>query len=289
MTAGRAAAACVGLVVFASTAVHGDAPKLDVLLTRLSSYLADYEQQMSAVVADEYYRQEFVEMEADFDRTHTRVLQSDFAFMRIPGELVWLGLRDTYAVDSKPVRDRDGRLEVMLSGAGKDALRQARRIAEENARYNLGDLPRTINIPTLAIGLLLPQHRRRFTFRLAGEETIGNTRVVRVDFQERQRPSVIRSREGGDQPASGAAWLDPSTGGVHRTQLDVGTIRARLVVNTRIVVDYARDERLDMLVPRQMTERYDQPLDRSFRGFTIEATATYMNYRRFQTSGRLVP
>ena len=287
MRAGRFAMT-VAVVLCAATAASGQTPKLDVLLAQLTSYLAIYEQQMSAIVADEFYLQEHLIIEPDFDRARTRILQSDYAFLRMPGELAWLGLRDTYAVDGVPIRERDARIEGILSSPSKNAIREARVIAEENARYNIGDLERTINIPTLAVGLLFPQHRQRFKFSLAGEETIDGRRLAKVDFLEHRRPSVIRTREGRDQPARGTVWLDASAGAVHRTLLEVDTMRGRLIITTQIVVDYARDERLGMLVPRQMVERYNQPLDRTLRGFNIDATASYSNYRRFQTSGRVV-
>lgn len=288
MKAGRLAATSVALVILANTAASGQPPKLGVLLARLSAYLSTYEQQMSAIVADEYYRQDYVVIAPDFDRTRTRILQSDYAFLRMPGELAWLGLRDTYAVDGVSVRDRDARLEGMLSIASTDAIRQARVIAAENARYNIGDLERTINIPTLAVGLLLPQHRKRFRFSLEGEEPVAGRRLMKLNFLEHRRPSIIRSREGRDQPVRGSAWLDAATGSLHRTLLEVDTMRGRLIINTQITVDYTPEDRLGILVPRQMHERYVQPLDRTRRGFTIDATASYTNYRRFQTSGRIV-
>ena len=52
-----------------------------------------------------------------------------------PDSRRWVGYRDTFEVDGKPVRDRDERLERLLSDG---AVGQAARIAEQNARFNLG-------------------------------------------------------------------------------------------------------------------------------------------------------
>lgn len=48
---------------------------------------------------------------------------------------------------------------------------------------------------------------------------------------------------------------------------------------------YAFDERLEQWVPREMSERYGD-LRRQAEGFVI-GTATYTDYRRFETAVRI--
>jgi len=50
-----------------------------------------------------------------------------------------------------------------------------------------------------------------------------------------------------------------------------------------IVVDYGMEPRLGIWVPVKMTESYRMPDE------TLEAVASYSNYRRFETSVRVVP
>ena len=46
------------------------------------------------------------------------------------------------------------------------------RIIEENARYNLGPVSRSVNAPAVPLLVLYPPNRERFAFRKAGEQTI---------------------------------------------------------------------------------------------------------------------
>jgi hypothetical protein len=53
-----------------------------------------------------------------------------------------------------------------------------------------------------------------------------------------------------------------------------------------ITVNYGRNSKLDMMVPMTMHESYS-----GLKGIPewVECEATYTNFRRFETSGRIVP
>ena len=88
--------------------------------------------------------------------------------------------------------------------------------------------------------------------------------------------------------ASGTLIVEPATGRVLRTELtllldksnDKNSVRAELTVA------YRPDARLGLLVPVEMHESY------GFAGAgpdqRIECTATYADFRRFETSGRVI-
>jgi hypothetical protein len=63
-----------------------------------------------------------------------RRLRSDYALTFVSDREEWIGYRDTFEVDGRPVRAHDDRLMRLLT---RGALTQAVRINEENARYNL--------------------------------------------------------------------------------------------------------------------------------------------------------
>jgi hypothetical protein len=62
-----------------------------------------------------------------------------------------LPFRDVFERDGKQVRDRQERLAALfLKGSSRSAFEQARAIMDEGARYNIGNVARNINMPTLA-------------------------------------------------------------------------------------------------------------------------------------------
>jgi hypothetical protein len=269
------------VVVLTGSGLAAQRPSLGDVLSRLDRYLLQYERTLASVVAEEQYSQSLIVgwQLATPKVTQRRFLVSDYALARAPGGQTWTGLRDTFEVDGRPVRDREERLMALLSSGSPESSAQARRIAAENARYNIGEevAVRNINVPTVALDLVHPVNRERFSFSLSGEETIDGVPTWRLAYRERSSPTLIRDPEGRDRRAAGSLWLDPSTGEVHQT-----TLRWDGTPTGSITVTYARDANIGALVPVQMLEQYR-------RGATaMEGEATYTNYRRFQTSGRLV-
>ena len=57
---------------------------------------------------------------------------------------------------------------LFLKGSSRSTFDQARAIMDEGARYNIGNVSRNINVPTLPLPFLTAPHRHRFSFK-AGE------------------------------------------------------------------------------------------------------------------------
>ena len=264
----------------AATVSAQQQPSLRDVLARLDAYLRQYEQTLASVVAEERYAQTVRTAPPRGDSTvlERRTLRSDYALARSPE--AWTGFRDTYEVDGEAVRGRDERLAALLASGSADSAAQAMRISRENARYNIGEevATRTINVPTIALDLAHPRNRDRFSFSRREEQMLEGTAVVRIGFEERRRPTIIRGPSGRDQRSRGSILVNPSTGEVLRTRLEwdgepVGFIE----------VEYRKDAHLGVLVPWRMVEQYRRA------GMQVSGEATYTNYRRFQTSGRIVP
>lgn len=257
-----------------------DPPTLRAVLARLDAYVTAYETTLSAVVAEERYLQTLDATSSPGRRTETRTLLSDYALARSPGGHVWTGLRDTYDVDGTPVRDRDQRLLALLAEGSGASSRQTLQILRDNARYNLGEeiVTRTINVPTIALDYLHPRNRSRLRTEKQDEETIAGVRVWVLSFRERERPTLLRTPDGRDRRAHVVARVDPRTGDVLRTDLSWEGAPAGFVI-----VHYRRDERLGALVPETMLEEYRAPR------VLVTGKATYTNYRRFETGGRVIP
>jgi hypothetical protein len=173
--------------------------------------------------------------------------------------------------------------ELLLS----DATRRAdlfRQITFESARYNIGDLRRELNLPTLTRSLLRRQNQPRFQFKRAKDETLDG-RVCRVlAYQEKSIPTLIGTPKGGDIFIYGRVWIDQADGRVRRTELRFERSgRGR----TYIRVDYQPLESLAILVPALMWEWYEggDQLGRIGGDLTaIQGLATYGKIRRFQVT-----
>ena len=151
------------------------------------------------------------------------LLESDYGIIQLPGDLEWLGFREVLPVDGKPVPDSAHRLAEIFAvtvrlkpdttkgaettrGAGATAsLSQARRIAEESARYNVGPIYRTINDPSFVLEFLDGRNGHRMRFSKNGEETVGDSPRVghqisgngSPDDHPDTRSSRINLRRGG--------------------------------------------------------------------------------------------
>ena len=131
----------------AVVAAAAQQPKLDPAVLRLGVYLAESEHRFSLVVAEERYQQS-VDIASDASTVNIsrdapmlpaghqdRSLRSDYALTRASDKQAWVGYRDTFEVDGRPVRDRDDRLQRTLTDGGTVG---AVRIAQESSRFNLG-------------------------------------------------------------------------------------------------------------------------------------------------------
>ena len=289
----RASVAVIG--VLAVPLLHAaNEPSLDEVVRRVAAYLESYGPQLAAIVAEEHYTQ-WVEIEPgtivvpDPGR-EKRVIKSDFVLTRLGDDQSWVAFRDAFEVDGSPVRDREDRLVSLLSRGGEQDWRRASAIANESARFNIGSslVTRNINVPTFVIQLLHEVHRERFRFsrtqpsgdRGRNSSTTadgqGDGRWI-IEYRERSRPTLVRQPSGGDQPLRGTITVDPATGAVWGTHLtwERGP-------GGQISVTFGRVPDIDVLVPVRMREHYRG------KSALINGEAIYTNFRRFQTSVRVL-
>jgi len=268
-----ASAAAVG----AAEAAGQPLPSLHDVLDRASAWVVAYGNELSTVIADERYVQTF---DDGLGRHESREIESEFALVRVADREEWIAFRDVIAVDGVSVPDRGHRLERLFLDRADGALARARAIADESARYNLGPVVRNFNVPTAALFFLHPANRGRFGFRKAVEIRRAGELLWGVDYQERSRPTLIRTPDGRSIPARGRLELDPDSGRVARTTLQTREPERDLLV--RCSVSFSDDPALGIPVPVTMSERYET------RGGQLTAgVATYANYRRFQVDVRI--
>lgn len=283
------AAVCCALAGRPSGA-HGPAvqePTLDDLVDRLGRYLIDYESVLSHFVADEEYEQsERPGPGTAAGRPTARRLHSTVAFLRLPEDGAWFGVREVQRVDGRAVEGRTGALLALLRQPGADGVARARAIVEASARHNLSP-GRTINMPTVPLELLSARHRSRLRFRLRGDERLAGRVTYRLAFEERTRPTLVRDPGQGDMWSRGSAWIEAESGRLWRAELivspDTLTGARRAELESRVRVDFRLDTASDTVVPSVLEEEFWVPRSRG------HGRARYTNYRRFTTGARIVP
>ncbi len=276
-------------------------PSLASVLARATAYVAEFQRQLSGIVAEEQYVQDARassspisrnRYEVNRDEVSHRELKSDFLLVRPAGTDRFVEFRDVFEVDGTAVRDRQERLTGLFLDPSATAAQQMHQILIESARYNIGDVWRTVNTPTLPLLFLHPDYQRRFAFTRAPntapvlerkrqqqtdqdlQHLIASGEVWVIEYEEVERSTLIRTTGNRDLPARGRFWIEPITGRVRVSEL----IARDSDVRATIDVYYESALRVDLLVPVQMRERYESRVD----GSHVEGTATYSRFRQFQ-------
>jgi hypothetical protein len=247
------------------------------IVDRAVAYVGEFQQRFGSMVSEERYEQSVQEPSGfgprsarpQFERV---TLVSDFLLVQVAGE-GWTPFRDVFERNGVKLRDREERLaKLFLDGSSRPSFDQARQIMRESSRYNIGSVERTINVPTLALAFLTPEHRGRFRFEVLRRDDEGTV----VEFREVVKPTYVATTAGKDLPVTGRYWVDESTGAVRRSELDA----VDTTVEAHIRVTYRFDEGLRLWVPGRMEERYKNRYTTS----EVRGVATYSRFRKFQVS-----
>ena len=206
-----------------------------------------------------------------------QIIKSDFLLVQLGGDGEgWMPFRDAYEVKGRKLRDRNDRLLKLFTSNDKERFEKAARYSDDTNKHNLGNVARTINIPTLGMMFLHPRVNERFEFTDGGEENIGGRIVRKAIYKEVARPTLIKTSRGRDLALTGSLWIDPLSGTVIKSELNA----ADPIVRCQVIVTFRRDEALDLWVPEKMEEYY-----KAYSGLDdILATATYTNVRRILKS-----
>ncbi len=284
------------------------------LVRGLGAYVGMFEREFSSAVAEERYVQlvrpwrgnpvsprderalEWAERDGDVQASgpiiSRRQLLSDVLLVQLPGKR-WMGYRDVAVVDGRPLRDREERVRRLFLTSDAESAAQLSRIADESARWNLGDFRRNLNLPTLALAFMHPTHRARFEFRTAGAQVLGGIPTRIVHFDETQRPTLVGTSKGDDVPLSGRVWIDEQTGHVVQTELRLEPTNTRAGSaggaqrRAGIVTRFRAETGFQVLVPDYMWEWYEggDAMGRIMSDKTlVECLARYTNIRRFSVA-----
>jgi hypothetical protein len=261
---------------------------LTAVLDRASQYVAQFQRDLSGFVAEERYRQDWSTLpnhvwKDDADRHRT--LLSDVLLMKVGND--WMQFRDAREMDDAPVKYRgESMLDMIRRGeilhpSDVDVL------VDRSAAYNLGNVARTVNTPLFALKFLEAANQKRCRFTLAPDRTPAtvsaqpeipgafrtSTEVWVVEYEERQKPTLIRSKRGGgkDVPARGRFWIEPETGRVFMSEIVARSGDLRGTID----VSYQSEPVRGLMLPVEMREWYESTKS----GSKIETVATYGRFR----------
>jgi hypothetical protein len=289
----KAMLAAIGAVILlAAAAPSAEQPvKLATVLERAAAYVADFHRQLSSIVAEEHYVQDWskvLDRQRGTNNLDHRELVSDLLLVKPEGFKAWMEYRDVFEVDGSPVRERDQRLEKLFLTPTLSTTDQIRRILAESARFNIGDIQRNVNTPVFPLVFLESANHFRFKFKQTEDrkpttaaDTSGadgafrvSTEVWVVAYQEKEAHTMIRTDGERDLPSKGRFWIDPATGRVLMSELTAENRNIRATID----VSYQSEPLLGLLVPIEMRERYESKRS----GSLVEGRATYGRFRQFQ-------
>jgi hypothetical protein len=244
------------------------------VMKRAHAYIVEYEDDLSGIVAEEFWRQRIVRPGGTVESE--RVLRSDYLVYQLLPEEQWFAFRDVFEVDGEPVRNRDEQFRELFARGAMSIAEQEAKNAAASAQYNLGAVYRTIDRPTFVLAFLRPAYRSHFVFERVGEEVVNGTATWVMSYREIKEPTFIRSRTGKSLKSHGRLWIEPTTGRLVRSELVTGATRA-VPERATIVVTFGPTPGLPFWVPIEMSEVYDNPRKRAVNQIT--GLATYSNFR----------
>ena len=282
----KSGALALALALASTFPAQAQEPTLWSVLVRATLYVEELHDRLSGVVMEERYQQRAT-LPGAFRRTESAAFQratlrSDYLLVRPEGAERHFGFRDVFEANGARVRDREERLAQLFLDGAASVDRRVQGILADSARYNVGDVQRNMNTPTLPLLFLRRSYKARFDFErvsdrapsLEVDEPDPQLDLWVVAYTETAPDTVIRRRSGVSLPARGRFWIEPETGRVLITELVIEDEN----VDATITVRYEQPAELDHPVPIEMRELYDNHLSRS----RVEGTATYSRFRRFR-------
>jgi hypothetical protein len=271
-------------------------PALETVLDRAGEYVVEFHHKLAGIVAEEHYVQNARMPPAKplLGRVEHRELKSDLLLVNVSGTTTWLEFRDVFEVDGSAVRDRSDRLTQLFLTPSASSNDRIQAILNENARYNVGAIQRTVNTPVLPLAFLEVHNRTHFRFfrtndrlpALAKVEVPAGSAIAApfrapqdawvIRFEEVVRPTFIHTDRNRDLPSHGRFWVEPDTGRVLMSEV----IAEDRVVRGTLTVSYQSEPLVGMLMPVAMQERYEGRRSK----VVVDATATYGRFRQFQVS-----
>jgi len=278
MSSGVLAAALVAVV--ASSQQPQNSHELISVLQRATEYVTQYEAELGNLIGNEEYVQNAAWL-APTGRGNPMVakrlqrrVSSDFLIIQVGPE--WAALRKANRVDGSKVKETEPAFEDAFDNSPEANQKRLLAMKAESTRYNIGDIIRDTNLPTVALKVLRESEVSRFVFERAGSSKIEGIQAWVVRFREQASPTLVIGGKGEFLYSNGTLWIEPETGRVLRTEFIVENRYAPARVKARIVVTYSEGKNIKLLLPSLMDEHYESEFN------TVDCKAYYSNFRPFE-------
>lgn len=241
------------LAAFAVSPAAGRQVSLEDVLARAADYHATYVQKVSGVSMDEQVQ--LLDVTGGKTRGTVRI-SSDVVLAGLRGQVI--ALRDPYAVDTQPLRDKGPRISKLLGAPATPSLKDwelASSYPAKGSIHFLLDIQLKVNEPTSALQFISSALQPRMKYRLDGNKKMNGVPVVGVRFEEptgQVWEHLLGTRS--NARATGRIWIDPATGAVHQTELWVDSKAENAIVS----VKYTPSESLGLLLPGEMIDSYEE-------------------------------
>ena len=243
------AAALTASFLLAPAPARQEPAAADVLKSA-SAYALPYVSKISGVVLDEQAM--VTEVVASRALVPKRVA-SDVTLVNVNDRVV--SIRDSYAVDSKPIRERALRIAPALQELTSETLLKAQQYARDSYHLFIATIVLRGTEPLLALAYLEPVHHPKLQWRIDGRRTINGTPVVGLRFEEtRERNKVYLLQTPGNASGSGRFWVDPASGAIHQIELWLESPTESASVTVQLTADAERK----MLLPAQLSGTFSE-------------------------------
>jgi hypothetical protein len=253
--------------------------KPKAVVQRAADYVATYQEELTAIVADETYTQE-VRRNLEEPGARSRTTTGEVFFTFTTAGRGWMAIRDVLTIDGAPAPEPANVREILRT---LPAAHVGDRMRSYNAQFNIGRITRNINEPTLALLSLDAGHRPRFRFSSKAREVRDGRDMVWLAFQERERPTLIRGIDGGSIYVKGELLVEAANGRIWQSRLTATVDRIEVELKT----EYRLDERLGLMLPVVFREHYRRNRMAAADYEEIDCAASYSNFRRFEVSARV--
>ena len=269
-------AALAALAAAETMGVSAQEPSLADALAKTASYVASYREKVSGVTLEEQMM--LIELHGTVMRAPRR-LASDLVFVNTSSGLI--GLRDLYAIDTNPTRERQPRITDLLVEPTMVGWQRAQDYTRQGAHFFLADIVWWGSEPMPVLRFVEPEFQSRISYKLDGRKRVQGVQVIAIRFtetEERGRTYLLGSP--GNARCSGRFWIAPATGAIHQTELWVESVTETV----RASFTYAQDPGLGLLLPKEAGHTYDaREAGTGFnavgRRLTLESTTKFSNAR----------
>ena len=237
---------CAGTVIATPDAQK---PALADLLARAAEYHTSFTARASGTLLDEHYT--FIQVTAG--RMHTPAhFRSDVILLNVNGRMI--GLRDPYALDNVPLRERTPRIIELLREPTLSAWDQAQKYAAESHFRFVSEIVLALNDPAIALRFISAELQPKLTWKFEGMKRLDGVELASIGFKETgDRDTRYSLGTLGNAAASGRFFVDPATGSVRKTELWANSA-TEAVVST---VTYAEHTPLELWLPQKMMQTFE--------------------------------